>query len=334
MADPIAYTRLPGIGNRFADATVVYGHRAYLGPDHVLLVRRSRYGETYRRLYLDDIQAVFYAETDNARTFTIGALVGCLSVASLTIVFAQSPIGASAAGASIGLAGTIALLVVLAANVFRGASARCWIRTKGGESLVPNVGRLRAARRFAQAIEDAVSMRQGAAEHDRVKTHLSALHVPLAGESAVTANRPKSDRGLWLFLFVEAAYAGLTMAMPGTFPPGLWILITVVVGAVALMVLFRGSGKHWHSPYRALVTATGYYVTARSLYWALYWFMLTMEGTFIFEIAQQDLLKLGGLTIFGNIILGGLGFIIPASHPKRQTPVVVPDSMPPSDGES
>jgi hypothetical protein len=284
-------------------------------------------------LYLDDIQAVFYAETDNSRTFTVGALVGVLSVATLAIVFAQSPIAASIAGALIGLAGAIALFVGLAANVFRGPSVRCWIRTKGGELLVPNVGRLRTARRFVQTIEDAVSMRQGVADHDSVKTHLSTLHVPLAGEGVVKASPPQTDRGLWIFLLVEAVYAGMTMALPGTFPPGIWIILTIAVTAFALFDLFRGDGKRWYFPYRALITATGYYVTARSMYWALYWFLLTMEGTIIFEIAQQDLLMLGGLTILGNVILGVLGITIPASRPNLETSVGEPESMPPGDGE-
>ncbi len=334
MTDPTAYTRLPGAGNTSTDGRLAYRHRAYLGPDHVLLVRRSRFSETYRRLYLDDIQSVFYAETDDARMFGLGAIVGAVCAAGLAGVFLQSDIGAAQGGALLCGAVSIILLFLFLTNVVRGASVRCWMRTNGGEVLVPNVGRLRAARRFAQIIENAVVTRQGVADAERLEANLADRHAPIAGESAATAAPPKKRRLPWLMLYAEAAYAALTMAAPEVFPPGVWIFFTVAAWAVILMVVFRDSNLRFNFPYRALMTVTSFYVTARALYWALYWFLLSMEQIIVFEISRQDLLLLGGTTIAVNIVLATLGLIMRAGRPTRPAQPPEPEPITPDADES
>ncbi len=334
MADPIEYTRLPGAGNTSTDGRFLYRHRAYLGADHILMVRRSRYGETYRRLYLDDIQSAFYCETDDARVFSAGTLAGAISGAGLAAVFAQSPINGALVGTVISIMGVTVLTVAFVLNVVQGMSVRCWIRTTGGETLVPSVGRLRAARRFITTINDAVSMRQGVADRDAVEQHLAGLHTPLSGESASMASPPPSYRWIWLLFLFEAVYVALTMAAPNDVPPGLWILITIVTWGVTLMLVFRSGNQRLYFPYRALISAASFYVTARALYWALYWFLLTMDQIIVFEIARQDLMLLGGATIVANVIFATLGFVISPTYPKRATAAVDPESVPPKSDES
>jgi len=334
VSDPISYTRLPGIGNTSNDGRLAYRHRAYMGPDHVLLVRRSRYGETYRRLHLDDIQSVFYAETDDARTFNIAAFVGALSAGGLALVFAQSPIGSGAAGVAVCTFGAILQFVAMLVNLLFGASVRCWIRTVGGETLIPNVGRLRSARRFAQTVEDAVAMRQGVADRELVVAHVSARVTPLAGEGPTTATPPGKRRAPWIFLFAEAGYAGLAMALPSVFPPGIWILFTILAWGVVLMALLQDTRHRLYFPYRAFINGVSFYITARALFWGLYWFLLITEQIIVFEMAQQDILVLGGATIVLNVILGVLGFMIPPSRALAVAPPAFAEKVVTDDSES
>lgn len=333
MATPSDYIRLPGFGNALPEGRLAYRHRAYLASDHILLVRRARYGESYRRLYLDDIQAVFYAETDDARSFAVATFAGAICAAGLAAVFAQSPLGAAAVGTVICGAVAVILVLALVINLLRGATARCWIRTSNGAAQVPNIGRLRVARRFAQAIEDAVAMRQGIVDRDRVDDHLSDLHAPLAGDGAIQPDRiPHTSALPWLLLLVEAGYAGLTMVAPGVFPPGVWILFTVAACAAVLMTLLRGRDKRWSFAYRALISTASFYTTAKSLHWGLYWFLLSMEQIVIFEIARSDLLILGGATVVINGLLAVLGFVIPPG-PSRPAIAAPETDTAPGQGE-
>ena len=213
--------------------------------------------------------------------------------------------------------GSLVLAIAFVVNVVQGMSVRCWIRTASGDTLVPSVGRLRAARKFTASINDAVSMRQGVVDKDATERHLAGLHAPLSGESASIASPPSSYRWIWILFLIEAAYVALVMAAPNTVPPGLWILITVVIWGATLMIVFRGGSQRLYFPYRALISAASFYVTARALYWALYWFLLTMEQIIVFEIARQDLMLLGGATIAVNVIIAVLGFVISPTYTKR-----------------
>jgi hypothetical protein len=110
---PPQYSALPGVGNTAGDGWLIYRYRCYVAADHLLFVRRSRYGETYRRVYLDDIQSIYYCESDTARLMSYAFFPGAVTCAALAFVFRSAILAAAPVGAAFIYPSLAAVLLIL-----------------------------------------------------------------------------------------------------------------------------------------------------------------------------------------------------------------------------
>ncbi|HEV2444993.1 MAG TPA: hypothetical protein VGS58_03690 [Candidatus Sulfopaludibacter sp.] len=143
------YRRLPGRLRGF-----IRGSSVWLGDDHLLLVKSTRFREEYKRFYLREVQAIAVARAPryhiSSRAAAIGAgwLLAALGLPELTMY-------------------RWALSVVLAAAwlYFSAAcSCRCRIYTAVSADELPSVYRTWTARRFLAAVEPRIAQVQGVAE--------------------------------------------------------------------------------------------------------------------------------------------------------------------------
>ena len=69
------YRKLPGKRRGFFNVSSVWA-----GPDHLLLVRGSRFREEYKRFYYRDVQAIAVARAPRFHISTRSGLIACLVV--------------------------------------------------------------------------------------------------------------------------------------------------------------------------------------------------------------------------------------------------------------
>jgi hypothetical protein len=147
---PRAYTRLPGRGRTWRGLC-----RVWLGEDHLLMVQTANYGETYKRFFFKDIQAIVVQRTHMGKTwnaiwgglflfFGILAAVGGEFVTSIVLLCIGAPFG-------------LALLV----NLILGPMCVLSIRTAVQTERVSALRRMRTAEQFIARIEPLIVAAQG-----------------------------------------------------------------------------------------------------------------------------------------------------------------------------
>jgi hypothetical protein len=170
---PKEYERLPGRGTRVEGNRLFALSRSrcslWLGGDHLLLVDRAGYTETYKRFYFRDIQAVIIRKTN-------AAVVGTLILGLLALVF-----GAWALH-EVDLASRVALGTVSAffgiftlLNLWRGPTCLTHIKTAVQVEQLPSWNRLRAARKGMTKIRPRLMQAQGEVSEGELKARLEGL---------------------------------------------------------------------------------------------------------------------------------------------------------------
>lgn len=231
------YRKLPGKRRGFLNVSSVWA-----GPDHLLLVRGSRFREEYKRFYYRDVQAIAVARAPRFHVST-RALA---AVFVWSVLFAMTRLSAPLvpyAGA-LGLAGL--LLAFAWAYVSGRESCRCRIYTAVSSDELPSVYRIWAAQKFLTAVQPLIAQVQGtiegewavAAEERAVGPALAAVPPPAMQEGR-PAIAPRRGLASDLFLASLAADA-LAKLLPlpaflGTWFPFVMELLTVA-GAVAVVV--------------------------------------------------------------------------------------------------
>lgn len=127
----------------------------FLGPDHLLLVRSSRFEERYQRFYFKDIQALVVTELPS-RTWlqvSLGVLAGTIFLLALTLV----PIPGWRA-----LLGMLAVIPAIIALVdyFRGQRCGMILKTAVSNEPLPPVSRMSTARLVISRLKPAVEQVQ------------------------------------------------------------------------------------------------------------------------------------------------------------------------------
>jgi hypothetical protein len=252
----MTYRKLPGRRRGF-----LFGSSVWLGADHLLLVKSSRFREEYRRFYFRDIQAIVSAAAPRYHISTRAAFIGVLWACALG--------GAIASGreALEWIAGIIGILLVAVwVYVSRARSCRCRIYTAVSSEELPSLYRDWTARRFIEVVEPFVTEAQGSIDGGVVE-HVGEREVgPLPEGRVGIATAPprapesRAARTPISILFVASLCLGgaVILATLGVRPKvGRWILFGFVLlqlgTAVAVMV--QNSRGRLHSSVRNLAIA-------------------------------------------------------------------------------
>src|SRR5581483_9866230 len=152
----MAYTRLTGRKRSLLGYT-----QLWLGPDHVLQVRSTRFAERYQRFSLGDIQAIVVTELPPQLAFhflALAAVLACVGGFFLSPwIFSKFVFGPMAAIA----------LAILIGNIALGPRCRCELHTAVSHEALAPVRRLRSARTFLNKIVPAIEAVQGTLAADR-----------------------------------------------------------------------------------------------------------------------------------------------------------------------
>jgi len=180
MAQSI-YRRLTGRARTFSGYS-----QLWIAPDHLLMLRSTRFTEFYQRFALADIQAVIVTELP-AR-FPLQAALGAaalLWLLSFTLVASRFAKGFFIITGAIGLA-----MVIL--DVVRGPRCRCYLHTAVSRELLTPVARLRTARAFLAKLQPAIEAVQGVVTSEQIPglEDQTSAHAP-AGPGALTSQPPE-----------------------------------------------------------------------------------------------------------------------------------------------
>jgi len=167
---PNEYHRLPGQGRRVEGSRLISVSRSacslWLGGDHLLLVDRVGYAETYKRFYFRDIQAVTIRKTNNATTTS--AVLGLMALVSFVWALNVANLPGRVTLWIIG--GGFALITLL--NLWRGPTCVTHIKTSVQMEQLPPWNRLRAARQGMGKLRPQLIQAQGAFSPDELKAKL------------------------------------------------------------------------------------------------------------------------------------------------------------------
>lgn len=193
-----SYRKLPG-----RRRGLVFGSSLWLAPDHLLLVRSSRFSEDYRRFYLRDIQAVVMTRT--AR-FHVPAWVWfaplLLLVLTPFVIAGSIPMWVVAAAA--------ALLLAWWLFVSLTRSCVCRLYTAVSSEELPSLCRLRPARKALAILEERIAAVQGAMPVDWAE-QAAASPLSVAARRSLAQNLDTAPVRTWaslalvILLFADAA---------------------------------------------------------------------------------------------------------------------------------
>jgi hypothetical protein len=140
----------------------------WLAPDHILLVKSSRFAEQYQRFALADIQAIVITGLPDRIVLQVAgagaAILWTLVLLTVTSTFAKGFFVAT---------GAMALGVVLI-DVARGPRCRCHLHTAVSRELLSPVSRVRTARKFLATLRPAIEAIQGRLEAERISEVIPA----------------------------------------------------------------------------------------------------------------------------------------------------------------
>jgi hypothetical protein len=252
----MTYRKLPGRRRGF-----LFGSSVWLGPDHLLLVKSSRFREEYRRFYFRDIEAIVSAGAPRYHLSTRAALIGVLWAGALA--------GAIASGREPleWIAGFVGLLLAGVWMYISGArSCRCRIYTAVSSEELPSLYRDWTARRFVEVVEPFVTEAQGSIEGGAVQRvgerEVGPLPEGRVGIATAAPRAPESRaaRTPVSILFVASLCLGgatILATLGVRANVARWVLFGVVLlqlgTAVAVMV--QNSRGKLHSSVRNLAIA-------------------------------------------------------------------------------
>lgn len=275
------YRRLPGKRRGFFNVSSVWA-----GPDHLLLVRGSRFREEYKRFYYRDVQAVAVARTLRFHISTRSALIGWFMISVAIAIFMPAIArfmpatlrtyngSAGAALAGLGLI-TLALAGVWI-YISAAQSCRCRIYTAVSGDELPSIYRIWTARKFLAELEPLIAQTQGTIQGEWAAA-AEARTVGLApGPASLAAPQPAPAlprRALASDLFLVSLFTdALARVAPIPAPLAAWLPVTMelaaVAGAVAVLVQYnRGrlrAGMHRVAIASLLAFGTLYYAQSMS----------------------------------------------------------------------
>jgi hypothetical protein len=271
------YRKLPGKRRGFFNVSSVWA-----GPDHLLLVRGSRFREEYKRFYFRDVQAIAIARAPRFHISTRAALaawfalpiVFALLMPALARVVSSSSIRNAWAGLGLAALASIGAWVYISAA----QSCRCRIYTAVSADELPSVYRIWTARKFLAEVEPLIAQTQGTIEGEwpAAPEGRTVGPAPVARASFDTTqpapHLPRRTLASGLFLLslcadALARLAPLPAALANRVPVALEL--AAAAGAIAVLVQYnRGrlrAGMHRVAIASLVASGLLYYAQSLSL---------------------------------------------------------------------
>ena len=208
----------------------------WLAPDHLLLVRSTRFTEKYQRFSLADIQAIVITGLPTKMPFQVisfaALIIGIAAYLTSTLFFAKVIIGL----------GTILTAAAIVVNFSLGPRCRCHLQTAVSREVLPPVDRLRSARRFLARIRPAIEAVQGTLTPELAAGFGAA--TPAAEKPPEIVDSPGYLPEVLFSLFlVDAAIIAASVRFPKTQLAS--ILFTTLFGELVLLIvaLLRRAGR-------------------------------------------------------------------------------------------
>jgi hypothetical protein len=143
------YTRLPG-----RKSGLLRRDTLWLGPDHILFVRSSRFTEDYRRFYLSDIQAIVLQQRPTrGRRIADRVAIGLSVVAVAALFLTDHPVW-----------GSLLAIIVAAYAWFalRREDCKTWVQTAVGTAELPPLCRIKSTMKALAILDDKIRAAQAA----------------------------------------------------------------------------------------------------------------------------------------------------------------------------
>lgn len=154
---------------------IVHGsrHSLWVGADHLLSVSNQGYTEDYKRFFFDRIQALLVVKTSWGTA--MNAILGFLTLDGLVLLLAGWAFDWGMAAYVAGGVMAATFGVGLLANLAKGPTCRCFIRTAVQTERLYALDRLRYARKVQRRLRELVEQCQGVVEPEDLHTGVTAL---------------------------------------------------------------------------------------------------------------------------------------------------------------
>ncbi|MGA2185889.1 MAG: hypothetical protein ABSH47_22955 [Bryobacteraceae bacterium] len=271
------YRRLPG-----RKSGLLRRDTLWLGPDHLLFVRSSRFTEDYRRFYLSDIQAIVLQQRPTGgRKVVDWAAIG-LSVLAVALLFlTDHPVWG------------FLLAIIVAAyawHALRREDCKAWLQTAVGTAELPPLCRIGSTRKALAIIDEKIRSAQAAMSEEELSRALetppplpflsapSPPAVPPPLPAAVDALRAPSP--LYVIAFVWLLALGVLKMLTALSPS--WTFVWAMPAgylcflALSIVPLIRHGVKNILGV-RAVAVFTSIVITGSIGTYALSW--ATTQGT-------------------------------------------------------
>jgi hypothetical protein len=219
----------------------------WLAPDHILLVKSTRFAENYQRYSLADIHAIVVTELSDR----VAAQIWIAAAAILWALAALAVSGTFAKGFFL-ITGVVAMATVVT-DILRGPRCRCHLHTAVSRELLAPVDRMKTARAFLGHIRPAIEAVQGKLEHTPAEPS-----PPGMGDSPPEVSRSPGylPEVLFVLFLVDAALVLANLHFPRS-PIGNALPTTFFAEIVLVIVaLIRRAGRDSRRVIYALMLAT------------------------------------------------------------------------------
>lgn len=253
------YSRLPG-----RRRGILRGASVWLGSDHLLAVRSTRFRENYKRFYFRDIQAIAVARAPRHHLSVRAIAIALVLFWTWALVRSFWPMADQVFFTTLGL------LALIWLQVSTRYSCRCRIYTAVSQEELPSIYRTWTARRFLAKVEPLIAAAQPPADPNQAvpapdpapapPAHVpDAAPLPQAAESPapapLAAPTPEiSNTAAYLFLAILLLDAAIT-PMP-QLPAWAWPVISTARVATALWIIILRHRKQEREGMRRVAIAS------------------------------------------------------------------------------
>jgi hypothetical protein len=288
------YRRVPGQARQSFGLVYATRHTLWLGPDHLLAVTNQGYSESYKRFYFADVQALLLRRTPayTVRNVVLGAFTGGgIGMALGGTMLRWHP----AVSISFLVAGCLFGLGVLA-NLIRGPTCACHVRTAVQIEPLPSLNRVRRALRVIEALRQSVEAAQGrltdaeAARHEQAAAALAAAAdaAPAAPPSsarprrtgapvAVRPYRGHAHEALFAVLLADLCHTCVRFFTGGRAMLVLGAFLGLAIGVMAVVALVRQHGTDLPRGAKGAAWGTLGYLAFSHVYSMAYSVLLTLS---------------------------------------------------------
>ncbi len=243
-APPAAYRKLPGDFRGFLNRSTLW-----LGSDHLLMVDSSRFSETYKRFYLRDIQTIIIRQTPRFVLPNYWVLLA--GAALIALLIGLNPFREVVFWISVAILAGVAIYLYVA-SMFQ--SCVCHLITRVNKVQLKSLFRLRAARRFADALTPHITAAQGELPADWIERATTLEELTTAADrnpDAVVDLLPSTQFSIltvvvFVLLLADAALAWLPFRMYDAtslaMPNMINLLVLAICATFAIVRLSRQQG--------------------------------------------------------------------------------------------